>query len=1766
MSDLKKLKRMRGAKKGAITRITDNLDDTIERAEHIHELKGLMVTVEDLLKDIGKYSDQLYDLYEDDVLEVEMVNDAEYMAEVNIKVAQLLGAITDRQVPTTPRNDTNAADGSRKCRGVKLPSITLPTFKGDPTEWVSFWELFSCSVGEQKDLSDIQKFTYLKGQLRGEALQLISGFSLTGNSYAPAMSVLRDTYGQQDRIKAAHISNLCGLGHPDYEADDLKAFFAKFECAVESMRSMEVSVDEICAVILHNKLPHALSDIIKRGLKEDWLNVDAYVRALREEICTLDSRNTSKVSPKENYSVSATPTAAFAIKSVNTVNTNKKQDRQKDGCKLCNHTGHYWGKCMKYKNSEAKVKRAKQLKLCTGCLSSEHGVNNTGCSNPKVRPCFKCGQKHYYFLCLNPRTNQSSVSPTEPSVTMAVASGKNTTLLPTIQVPMLATGTSRSYRKVRALLDQCSQRTFILRSTVSQLSVSECGREKLQLRAFLSSSEEEYEIVELSYQHRHRLRTMRAVVVEELPEYKPGEGLEEHVCKLKERGFKLADHEVTDRESIDMLIGGDYYYDLVHSGYQREGSLVLIPTIYGYTLSGKYQSSCNKANVEMVTVLKVAVDPVQEVISDGKHSPEIKDLTALWELDHIGIRQKETDMIEKQVLDTFTETVQYDAEQGKYSVELPWQSNSHKLPDNFKLALGRLRGLQRKFVNDPTYCKQYQDVMTDQLDRGFIEKVEVGCPASQPCHYLAHHGVKKDSKTTPIRVVFDCSARLSPESLSLNDCLYTGPSLVSDLTQVLLRFRCNTYAWVSDIEKAFLNVGLCPRDRDATRFLWPRNPMDPDSPYDIYRFKVVLFGSTSSQFLLNATIQKHLSTVVANAETVAKLTRGLYIDNLQATSDTDEDLIKQCWDALEIFGSANLFLREWVTNSEELRGLFHLMGIASESQDKVKVLGIDWLTHDDVLKIKGRMVEHDSITKRIALSLTASVFDPLGILLPVTIRARRFVQNLWRLNYPWDEALPEYLQREWRDIYEDILTSSDMPFPRQVTTTKVVTLHVFSDASTKAYGVAAYLVSNGTSKLLMAKAKVTPIKPVTIPRLELTAVLLAARLSVYIHEAYADVLKIENTFLWSDSQITLYWLSSRKVLPVYIQNRKDEVKSLIPNVPVRYVNSGDNPSDLVTRGLTAKTLQQSTLWWGGPSWLPHQSLWPADIEGSEGCEHTEVTSVPLQVAIPSPAILNWDRYDSYRMSWHVMAWVLRFVNSLHDKMNKVDSTRPAYLTVSELRIAEKRMIALAQKENYNQIYQYLDKGVGTPSNLVKQLDLYMEGELIRCRGRIQLSKVKDDLKYPILLPSEHRIVALLISHCHVVCSHSGVGYVVSYIRQKWWIPRIRQIVKKVLRGCLTCKRLQGKPYQAVQSPPLPEFRVQELNPFQVTGVDYTGSLPIKGGDVGKMYIVLFTCAVTRAVHVEIVSNLSCESFLHVFRRFCSRRGFPQLLLSDNASTFVSGAKVIRELTEDPRVRNRLADVNCEWRFIPARAPWFGAIWERIIGVLKAGLKKVLGRALITAEELQTVVLELEATVNDRPLGYTFSDLNDPLPITPSQLVIGRRLRDFPRLEVTSEDLQDSSWNETDRSALQRRLQHINKLSYDLWKRWRTDYLLSLREQHKHISDSKGKVFPQVGDVVLIHDEGPRLMWRLGRVTKLYLGSDNMCRVCEVKTGTGLTTRPMVKLFPLEINLESGGNSEPNSLPVLPNDSSLSDVPTRPSRRAALGSSRLWRSMIGTGQL
>ena len=290
--------------------------------------------------------------------------------------------------------------------------------------------------------------------------------------------------------------------------------------------------------------------------------------------------------------------------------------------------------------------------------------------------------------------------------------------------------------------------------------------------------------------------------------------------------------------------------------------------------------------------------------------------------------------------------------------------------------------------------------------------------------------------------------------------------------------------------------------------------------------------------------------------------------------------------------------------------------------------------------------------------------------------------------------------------------------------------------------------------------------------------------------------------------------------------------------------------------------------------------------------------------------------------------------------------------------------------------------------------MYLDTQgIIRCKGRLGESSLSEGANNPILLPAKHKYTTLLISEYHKVVHHNGIRETLNAIRQTHWIIRGRESVKKVIRRCVLCLKFEGKPYTSSVQPDLPGERVSDGPPFIHKGVDFAGPLYVQSNSQQrKVYLCLYTCASTRAVHLEITEDLSAVSFLQFFRRFTSRRGLPSTILSDNAKMFKSASAEIKRIVRCKEVQTYMVNNQIQWKFIVEKAPWWGGFWERMVGITKRCLKKTIGRSTLTFEELRTIVVEIEGTINNRPLTYMYDDVEGvSQPLTPAHLIYGRQI-------------------------------------------------------------------------------------------------------------------------------------------------------------------------------
>ena len=456
-----------------------------------------------------------------------------------------------------------------------------------------------------------------------------------------------------------------------------------------------------------------------------------------------------------------------------------------------------------------------------------------------------------------------------------------------------------------------------------------------------------------------------------------------------------------------------------------------------------------------------------------------------------------------------------------------------------------------------------------------------------------------------------------------------------------------------------------------------------------------------------------------------------------------------------------------------------------------------------------------------------------------------------------------------------------------------VELHAFSGASMKAYGAVLFIRTGTQTSFVVARSRVVPLKDHTLPRLELMGAVIASRLAQFVILTLHHTTQNISITLWSDSQIVLHWLHSSKRLKQFIANRVQEINTAFPDIPWSYCPTYDNPADLLTRGLTNVQLNSSQLWQHGPQWLTnpaqrpiwnHSEILHLQIDEEVVTESCMVSK--SNTAVPGiHNIINISNYSTLERLLRVSAYVLRFIGNI--KSGAVQNAQS--LAVHDINKSLSLGIHSCQQTSFSKEIHSLRSKVKQKRkrlSIVRQLRLFLDQSgYLRCGGRIHSAPVKTDTKFPYLLPRDHYLTKLLVYSIHKQHLHAGVNSTVTALRQQYWIPSAQQLVRRLLRKCVPCLKMTGKPYSSPESPPLPHARTQEGKPFEVTGVDFTGALYVRDpGKETKAYICLFTCGLSRAFYLEAVRDLSVGTFMLAFRRLAARKSLPRLLLSDNAST------------------------------------------------------------------------------------------------------------------------------------------------------------------------------------------------------------------------------------------------------------------------------------------
>uniref|UniRef100_A0A7I5EC00 Integrase catalytic domain-containing protein n=1 Tax=Haemonchus contortus TaxID=6289 RepID=A0A7I5EC00_HAECO len=858
----------------------------------------------------------------------------------------------------------------------------------------------------------------------------------------------------------------------------------------------------------------------------------------------------------------------------------------------------------------------------------------------------------------------------------------------------------------------------------------------------------------------------------------------------------------------------------------------------------------------------------------------------------------------------------------------------------------------------------------------------------------------------------------------------------------------------------------------------------------------------------------------------------------------------------KIFRDMKMNLREFISNDANVKRQIAPNDLSNQSSQKI--LGILWDSSEDTLNLTCSYPPKRKISKRSVSEQVASVYDPLGWLTPITLRGKRFLQQLWKCEYSWDEPLEEKHQKEWKEIIH-AFNGFHLKIQRRVTQlNERVKLVMLSDASNNGMAACAYIASNSESHLVVGKSKLPSIREnPTIPKLELNALTMATRLAYTSYEAMKERLTIQEVIILSDSEIALSWIASNPIdqsVGVLVKNRVREIRKIASTIhaPVRfgYVSTAANPADCATRGVTKKEFE-GHIWWKGPPYIsqPTES-WPKDsrlFSLPPDC-HDEVACVLHTETDDIRELLDLKRHSNLPRCQRVVAYVLRFIKQLLNNVNaslrsKVENRVPELHSAARLpyiTAIEREMALRVLVRNHQKVHLPPKRQVA-----LKQLRLEEDDQgILRCHGRLGNSKLPFDTKHPWIIASKSDLARLIVQHAHLPL-HCGTAHTMANVREKFWILKLRQLARSILARCVPCQKMNSLPYRYPEMDDLPAYRVQRTRPFEHTGIDYFGPLSIKKDeDVTKVYGIILTCAVTRLVHLELVPDLSTTHLLLALRRFCARRGVPASITSDNATNFVLGEEILSStvfpVTNDISFAQSMAEKGIVWKTNTPYAPWQGAIYERLIKSIKHSLYKVMQRTVPTQEVLETLLVEIEGTINSRPLTYQEEKWDDtpilrPIDFIQRDLVIG-----YP-FETIGDEGADDEYHPSEKAVVLKTrrqaedaLRKSHQLTERFWTIWSQQYLTGLRDSHKLRIDNKrsSPKSPEVGHVVLIAEAVlPRNSWRIGRITKINYSPKGVVREAELRMPNGRTIRrPVNLLVPLEIG---DSNQSPDESAMVP---------------------------------
>ncbi|XP_073820604.1 uncharacterized protein [Musca autumnalis] len=1292
----------------------------------------------------------------------------------------------------THNHQNSPADVPVATASIQLPKIQLPTFDGSAADWVSFHDAFNSLIHINKNITSGQKLHYLRSCLKGEALQAISGLKVSDANYSEALDILIDRYKVMRLLVETHLHAIFTMEKSTKDtAASIKSIHGTVLQNIAALRALGRPVDLYDDWLVHwtvSKLSYETRKQWELSLTGDSpptfeeLSEFLLIRARSLEMLTNSAPPSQSKPASKQYRKT---TSAFHSSATS-----------QSKCTFCNKD-HKIYQCDEYAklSTENKFDAIRQKKACFNCLSLGH----TTSSCKSLSKCRICHRSHHTSIheafaanyhgnspaiqsavIENTQTTQHSTnshfvsSYNDITATAQYVNSFNTASTAKPQpakdstIALLGTALIRlrdesgRLQPARALFDNGSHATFITEACVQRLRIPRKHASVMVTGIGTSLGGGVKGKVDLSLYPKTstNLFNINALVLSKLTNDLPS--VEIPIVRWPHiENLRLADPQFTHPGPIDLLIGVDEMDKFIIDGFKKgpPGTPMAFNTYLGWILYGNIHATCPN--------LQIAILHCDLQLSRA--------VSKFWEVEEPCAKRHYT--AEEIACEEHFKRTHSRASDGRFIVQLPFR-DSMALGESRGIALRSLARLEARLANDENLRAQYNAFMDELISMNHMELVPTTSKPTEYCYYMPHHAVLKDtSSTTKLRVVFNASMKTST-GLSLNDTLMVGPQLQDDLYSILLRFRQNRFAMMADVEKMYRQVYVAEKDTDFQRIVWRRSPTEPVMDYRLLR---ITYGVASASYCAVKCMQYTANNT--NERVSRIITRDFYMDDMLSGASSEEELLSLQTDVSKHLSEGGFELRKWATNSAKLIQRIPQTSMQTShllvADEEVRTLGNIWNTTDDSLSLVVNLrALPPKITKRVFLSDTSMLFDPLGLIAPCTIRSKIWMQELWSANVNWDEEVPKAILREWLNHRNDLQNLSTLKLDRWIGTSETTNteFHVFADASERAYAAALYartVYPDGKVyvSLVTSRTKVAPLKTKTLPRLELCGASLAAKLVRKVNESIGSGFR---TYAWTDSTVVLAWLHSHPSRwSTYVANRVADVQEVLPPEIWNHVRSEHNPADCASRGINASQLLQHNLWWNGPDWLRTSVATWHRSNTNEHSTYLEARKVAAATAQITADIEYWDfllQYSSFNKLVRITSYLRRFIYNIKAKIQN-STLRCGSLTIAELHESESLLV----KEQ---------RTVSRCSSLLRLNPFLDEHGILRVGGRLRHSNLPYEARHQIVLPKKSPLAKVIIFDIHLYTLHAGPRIMQAMLERRFWVVGARSLVRKIYGSCV----------------------------------------------------------------------------------------------------------------------------------------------------------------------------------------------------------------------------------------------------------------------------------------------------------------------------------------------------------------------------------------------